>query len=173
MWPAVLCFAISAFVTLVYPNFNSIVIQNVELRMFVCKVGAKSHTTPVHRGSLPIQRMLGNISFKIYNNNRLVTKVTDYSSLGCRWNYNIVTKYQGLRQIILIHVEKIDSYLRGRKMAERKKEVEVRWIVGYVWTSQWPNRWILRRLHYTRESSISPTTEKLRVDKKMKLAYLY
>lgn len=40
-------------------------------------------------------------------------------------------------QIAKKYCQDNQSYLRGRKMAERKKEVETRWIVGYERTSQW------------------------------------
>lgn len=111
----------------------------IRLRRFVYKGNAKSHTAAADQGSALIQKMLCIIYSKSYINNHIVTEVTNYSNVECKWNWNIVTKYWGLRQIISKHIEKIISYLRGRKMAERKKEVAVRGIVGYEWTSQSPN----------------------------------
>lgn len=71
----------------------------------------------------------------------------------------MLTKYQGLSQILCKAVEKIFSYLRGRKMAERKKEVVRRWIVGYVSTSQQSNRCIKEYISALSQRKLADKTE--------------
>lgn len=92
---------------------------------------ADTHTNTSRSAITAKTTALKQFNEEICDNNHLVSKVTKHTISGGQWNLKTQIKYQGLTQMILNSVEDNFSYLRGRKMAERKKEAETRWIVGY------------------------------------------
>lgn len=65
----------------------------------------------------------------IFCNNNLITKVTGHTVCEFVWNRQNWVKLRGLLEILYKFMEKIFSYLREGKMAERKKEV----VRGGLW----------------------------------------